>query len=199
MLLNDLAIQYRVTYQKMIEPFEPSCISECAADFSGQPGLKRVLSYGCSSYGYDARLAPKFRIFTPINGSILDPKHFDPASYVDREGDTCLIPPHSFVLATTLEYFRIPRDILAICVGKSTYARCGVFTGTTPLEPEWCGNVTIEIANVTDLPARIYANEGFCQFLFLQSASLCKTSYADRNSGVGGKYQNQTGIQTAKV
>jgi dCTP deaminase len=193
MPLSDNEIIERVATQNMIEPFEARQVRESQG--ITLDGRRRVVSYGTSSYGYDARLAPEFRVFTPIHGAIIDPKNFDPEAYVEKRGESCLIPPHSFVLATTLEYFRIPRDILVICVGKSTYARCGIFLGVTPLEPEWEGNVTIEIANVTDLPARIYANEGFGQFIFLRADRECAISYADRK----GKYQAQHGIVNARV
>jgi dCTP deaminase len=149
-----------------------------------------VISYGVSSYGYDVRVGRRFKIFTNARCAVVDPKNFDPASFVDMEGDFCLIPPNSFVLGETVEYLVIPRDVIAICVGKSTYARCGIIVNVTPLEPEWCGRVTIEISNTTPLPAKIYAGEGIAQILFLRTDAPCKTSYADKL----GKYQNQEGL-----
>lgn len=154
-----------------------------------------VISYGLSSYGYDARLADEFKVFTNVNNAIVDPKNFSDECFVDRKGDTCIIPPHSFILARTLEYFKIPRDVLVICLGKSTYARCGLIVNVTPLEPEWEGHVTLEISNTTPLPAKVYANEGICQFLFLKGEAPCETSYADR----GGKYQWQRGVTLPKI
>jgi dCTP deaminase len=151
---------------------------------------KKIISYGLSSYGYDARVSNEFKIFTNINSSIVDPKNFDQHSLVDRETDVCIIPPNSFALARTVEHFKIPRDILVICVGKSTYARCGIIVNVTPLEPEWEGYVTLEFSNTTPLPAKIYANEGACQFLFLKGSETCNVSYADRQ----GKYMKQTGV-----
>src|SRR5215831_4011354 len=149
-----------------------------------------VISYGVSSYGYDVRVGRRFKIFTNARCAVVDPKNFDPASFVDMEGDYCLIPPNSFVLGETVEYLVIPRDVIAICVGKSTYARCGIIVNVTPLEPEWCGRVTIEISNTTPLPAKIYAGEGIAQILFLRTDAPCKTSYADKL----GKYQDQEGL-----
>lgn len=154
-----------------------------------------VISYGLSSYGYDARVADEFKIFTNIDSATVDPKNFSPQSFVDRKTDVCIIPPNSFVLARTVEYFRIPRDTLVICLGKSTYARCGIIVNVTPLEPEWEGHVTLEFSNTTPLPAKIYANEGVCQFLFLQGTALCETSYGDRK----GKYMGQRGVTLPKV
>jgi dCTP deaminase len=148
------------------------------------------ISYGVSSYGYDVRVGPRFKVFTNARCAVVDPKNFDPASFVDIEGDSCLIPPNSFALAETVEYLEIPRDILAICVGKSTYARCGIIVNVTPLEPEWRGKITIEISNTTPLPAKIYAGEGIAQILFLRADGICKTSYGDKK----GKYQDQTGL-----
>ena len=167
----------------MIEPFESSQVR------SG------VISYGVSSYGYDMRVAPEFRIFTNVLNSIVDPKNFDPKSFVDIKADVCVIPPNSFALARTIEYFRIPRDILTICLGKSTYARCGIIVNVTPFEPEWEGFVTLEISNTTPLPARIYANEGIAQVLFFQSDETCEVSYADKK----GKYLKQTGVTLPKI
>jgi len=154
-----------------------------------------VISYGVSSYGYDARMSREFQIFTNVHSVTVDPKNFDRNSLVEREGDVCIIPPNSFALARTKEYFRIPRDILAICLGKSTYARCGIIVNVTPLEPEWEGHVTLEISNTTPLPARVYTGEGICQFLFLKGDSPPETSYADRK----GKYMGQTGITPPKL
>ena len=154
-----------------------------------------VISYGLSSFGYDARMSQEFQIFTNVNSATVDPKNFDPHSLVEREGDICIIPPNSFALARTVEYFRIPRDILAICLGKSTYARCGIIVNVTPLEPEWEGHVTLEISNTTPLPARVYTGEGICQFLFLKGDSVPEISYADR----AGKYMKQKGITPPKL
>ena len=149
-----------------------------------------VISYGVTSYGYDVRVGRNFKVFTNARCAVVDPKNFDRASFVDIEGDSCLIPPNSFALAETVEYFEIPRDIIAICLGKSTYARCGVIVNVTPLEPEWRGKITIEISNTTPLPAKIYANEGIAQILFLRGEAVCRTSYADKK----GKYQDQKGL-----
>jgi dCTP deaminase len=154
-----------------------------------------VISFGVSSYGYDARLADEFKIFTNVDNAMVDPKMFSEQSFVTRRGATCIIPPNSFVLCHTIEYFRIPRDVLVICLGKSTYARCGLIVNVTPLEPEWEGQVTIEISNTTPLPARIYANEGICQFLFLQGSAPPEVSYADRR----GKYMGQRGVALPKL
>jgi dCTP deaminase len=162
----------------VIEPF---------ADGTPRPG---VISYGVSSYGYDVRVGRRFKVFTNARCAVVDPKNFDPASFVDMEGDFCLIPPNSFVLAETVEYLEIPRDVVAICVGKSTYARCGIIVNVTPLEPEWRGRVTIEISNTTPLPAKIYAGEGIAQILFLRAGATCEVSYADKR----GKYQDQKGL-----
>lgn len=169
----------------MIEPYEPGQVKH--ADGGG-----RIVSYGTSSYGYDVRCSREFKVFTNINSTIVDPKRFDPKSFVDVEDDVCIIPPNSFALARTVEYFRIPRDVLVVCLGKSTYARCGIIVNVTPLEPEWEGHVTLEFSNTTPLPARIYANEGVAQMLFFQADpdDVCETSYKDR----GGKYQGQTGV-----
>jgi dCTP deaminase len=154
-------------------------------------GLKPgQISYGVTSYGYDVRVGRHFKVFTNARCTVVDPKNFDSASFVDIEGDYCLIPPNSFALAETVEYFEIPRDVIAICLGKSTYARCGVIVNVTPLEPEWRGKVTIEISNTTPLPAKIYANEGIAQILFLRNEAVCQTSYADKK----GKYQDQKGL-----
>lgn len=166
----------------MIEPFEPRQMREV----EGQ----KIISYGVSSYGYDVRCANEFKIFTNINSAIVDPKNFDASSFVDIESDVCIIPPNSFALARTVEYFRIPRKVLTICLGKSTYARCGIIVNVTPLEPEWEGHVTLEFSNTTPLPAKIYANEGVAQMLFLESDEVCEVSYKDR----AGKYQGQRGV-----
>ncbi len=180
---SDRWIKRLATERAMIEPFEPGQVRK-GADGS------RLISYGTSSYGYDVRCADEFKIFTNINSTIVDPKDFDARNFVDFKGDVCIIPPNSFALARTVEYFRIPRDTLVVCLGKSTYARCGIIVNVTPLEPEWEGHVTLEFSNTTPLPARIYANEGVAQMLFFQSDDVCEVSYADR----GGKYQGQTGV-----
>ena len=173
----------------MIEPFEANQIKQ----IDGRP----VVSYGTSSYGYDIRCSSEFRIFTNINSTIVDPKAFDEKNFVEFMGDVCIIPPNSFALARTVEYFRIPRNVLTICLGKSTYARCGIIVNVTPLEPEWEGFVTLEFSNTTPLPARIYANEGVAQVIFLEAApdDVCETSYRDR----GGKYQGQVGVTLPKI
>ena len=172
---------------RMIEPFEPGQVKEKA-------GL-RLVSYGTSSYGYDIRCSAEFKIFTNINSTIVDPKHFDEKNFVDYRGDVCIIPPNSFALARTIEYFRVPRDVLTVCLGKSTYARCGIIVNVTPFEPEWEGHVTIEISNTTPLPAKIYANEGIAQVLFFQSDEPCAKSYKDKK----GKYQAQRGVTLPKI
>jgi dCTP deaminase len=154
-----------------------------------------VISFGVSSYGYDIRVADEFKIFTNVFSAVVDPKHFDPKSMVDYKGEVCVIPPNSFALARTIEYFRIPRDVLTVCLGKSTYARCGIIVNVTPFEPEWEGYVTLEISNTTPLPARIYANEGIAQVLFFQADEMCETSYADKK----GKYQKQEAIVLPKL
>jgi dCTP deaminase len=156
---------------------------------------KDVISYGLSSYGYDIRVSNEFKIFTNVHSAVVDPKNFDPASFVDFRGDICVIPPNSFVLAQTVEYFRIPRDVITVCLGKSTYARCGLIVNVTPFEPEWEGFVTLEISNTTPLPARIYANEGIAQVIFFHADEICETSYADRK----GKYQNQQSIVLPRI
>lgn len=179
---SDQWIRRMASKYGMIEPFEASQIH--------QNETGRIVSYGTSSYGYDVRCANEFKIFTNINSAIVDPKAFDSSSFVDVQSDVCIIPPNSFALARTVEYFRIPRDVLTICVGKSTYARCGIIVNVTPLEPEWEGHVTLEFSNTTPLPAKIYANEGVAQMLFLQSDEVCLTSYKDRK----GKYQGQRGV-----
>lgn len=179
---SDKWIRRMAETEGMIEPFSPEQVRES--------GGQRLISFGTSSYGYDVRCSNEFKIFTNINSSVVDPKNFDPESFVSVQADTCIIPPNSFALARTVEYFRIPRDVLTICLGKSTYARCGIIVNVTPLEPEWEGHVTLEFSNTTPLPAKIYANEGVAQFIFVGGDEPCGTSYKDR----GGKYQGQTGV-----
>lgn len=179
---SDRWIRQMAAEKAMIEPFEPQQVR--------QANGHKIISHGTSSYGYDVRCAPEFKVFTNINSTIIDPKAFDNNSFIDVESDVCIMPPHSFVLARTVEYFRIPRDVLVICLGKSTYARCGIIVNVTPLEPEWEGQVTLEFSNTTNLPAKIYAGEGVAQLVFLQSDEICETSYADR----AGKYQRQKGV-----
>ena len=171
----------------MIEPFQENQVKS--------NGNGRIVSYGTSSYGYDVRCADEFKVFTNINSSMVDPKNFDDQSFVDIKSDVCTIPPNSFALARTVEYFRIPRQVLTLCLGKSTYARCGIIVNVTPLEPEWEGHVTLEFSNTTSLPAKIYANEGVAQFIFLESDEECETSYKDRD----GKYQGQKGVTLPKT
>jgi dCTP deaminase len=171
----------------LIEPFEEGQVKKV--------GSRSLISYGTSSYGYDVRCAPEFKIFTNINSTIVDPKEFDERSFVDYTGDVCIIPPNSFALARTIEYFRIPRNVLVICLGKSTYARCGIIVNVTPLEPEWEGHVTLEFSNTTPLPAKIYSNEGVAQVIFLESDEACDVSYKDR----AGKYQGQKGVTLPKA
>jgi len=175
---SDTWIRRMALEHRMIEPF---------VDGQVRSG---VISYGVSSYGYDVRVGDEFKVFTNVFNTVVDPKAFDPRSFVDMKGDVCIIPPNSFALASTIEYFRVPRDILTICLGKSTYARCGIIVNVTPFEPEWEGHVTIEISNTTPLPAKIYANEGIAQVLFLQSDEMCAVSYKDKK----GKYQAQRGV-----
>jgi dCTP deaminase len=177
----------RMAAQGMIEPFEAGQVKES--------GGKRIVSYGTSSYGYDIRCSEEFKIFTNINSTIVDPKAFDAKSFVDFRGPVCIIPPNSFALARTVEFFRIPRNVLTICLGKSTYARCGIIVNVTPLEPEWEGHVTLEFSNTTPLPAKIYANEGVAQVIFIESDEVCETSYRDR----GGKYQGQKGVTLPRI
>ena len=177
----------RMATQGMIDPFEPGQVREA--------GGEKIVSYGTSSYGYDVRCAREFKIFTNINSTIVDPKHFDARSFVDIESDVCIIPPNSFALARTVEFFRIPRSTLVVCLGKSTYARCGIIVNVTPLEPEWEGFVTLEFSNTTPLPAKIYAGEGCAQVVFFESDEVCETSYKDR----GGKYQGQRGVTLPKA
>jgi dCTP deaminase len=180
---NDRWITEMAAKHRMIEPYESSQVR------SG------VISYGVSSYGYDMRVAREFKIFTNVLSSIVDPKHFDPKSFVEFEGDVCIVPPNSFALSRSVEYFRIPRNVMTITVGKSTYARCGIITNVTPFEPEWEGHVTLEISNTTPLPAKIYANEGIAQVLFFEGDEPPETSYRDKK----GKYQSQTGITLPKI
>ena len=174
--------------QSMIEPFSEN---QVRLDKDGQ----KLISYGVSSYGYDVRCSNEFKVFTNIYSAVVDPKSFDVKSFVDIESDICVIPPNSFALARTVEYFKIPRNVLTICLGKSTYARCGIIVNVTPLEPEWEGHVTLEFSNTTNLPAKIYAGEGVAQMLFFESDEECETSYKDR----GGKYQGQTGVTLPKT
>ena len=182
-ILSDRQITHLAQTQGMIKPFVKKQVR------------KGVISYGVSSYGYDIRVANEFKIFTNINSTVVDPKNFDPKSFVTVKADYCIIPPNSFALAKTVEYFKIPRDVLTVCVGKSTYARCGIIINVTPFEPEWEGYVTLEISNTTPLPAKIYANEGISQVLFFQGSEPCQTSYADKK----GKYQKQKGLVLAKL
>jgi dCTP deaminase len=176
--IRRMALEHR-----MIEPFVDGQVRD------------GVISYGLSSYGYDIRVTDEFKIFTNVHSAVVDPKHFNPQSFVDFKGEVCVIPPNSFVLAQTVEYFRIPRNVLTVCLGKSTYARCGLIVNVTPFEPEWEGYVTLEISNTTPLPARVYANEGIAQVLFFESDEICETSYADRK----GKYQKQQSIVLPRI
>ena len=182
-ILSDRWIRDEALKRGMIEPFVE------------RQQREGCISYGLSSYGYDARVADEFKIFTNVDNAVVDPKEFAPTSFVDRKTDVCVIPPNSFALARTVEYFRIPRDVLVICLGKSTYARCGLIVNVTPLEPEWEGQVTIEISNTTPLPAKVYANEGVCQFLFLKGEGAPEVSYADRK----GKYMGQRGVALPRL
>lgn len=186
---NDAWIRKMAREHGMIEPFQDRLVRQA------DPRAPKVVSYGVSSYGYDLRVAPEFKIFTNVNGTIIDPKAFDDSAFVPFEGDVCIVPPNSFALARSVEYFRIPRDVFTVCVGKSTYARCGIITNVTPFEPEWEGHVTLEISNTTPLPARIYANEGLCQVIFFGADEVCEVSYADRN----GKYQGQRGVTPPRI
>lgn len=184
---SDKWIRRMVAEYHMIEPFEPGQIKERNGE--------SIVSYGTSSYGYDIRCSDEFKLFTNLNSTIVDPKRFDSNSFVDVKGEVCIIPPNSFALARTVEYFRIPRNILTICLGKSTYARCGIIVNVTPFEPEWEGYVTLEFSNTTPLPAKIYANEGVAQVIFFESDEVCETSYKDRK----GKYQFQQGVTLPKI
>lgn len=181
-VMHDGWIRKMALEKKMIEPFVDRQVREDKNN--------KIISYGVTSYGYDARVSDEFKIFTNVNSAVVDPKNFVDTSFVDRKTDVCIIPPNSFALARTVEYFRIPRDVLVVCVGKSTYARCGIIVNVTPLEPEWEGHVTLEFSNTTPLPAKIYAGEGACQFIFLKANEICEVSYADRK----GKYMGQTGV-----
>ena len=183
MLKSDRCIRQMAQEYDMISPFSEKQVRQS------------VISYGLSSYGYDLRVADEFKIFTNVNCTVVDPKNFDERSFVTVRSECCIVPPNSFALARSVEYFKIPRDVLTICVGKSTYARCGIIVNVTPFEPEWEGFVTLEISNTTPLPAKIYANEGLCQIIFFQSDEVCETSYADRK----GKYQSQKGIVLPKL
>lgn len=183
MIKPDTWIRQQAKENGMIEPFVENLQRE------------DVISYGLSSYGYDARVAPEFKIFTNVNNAIVDPKNFSNDSFVEFEGDECIIPPNSFVLGRTVERFKIPRDVLVVCLGKSTYARCGIVVNVTPLEPEWEGHVTLEFSNTTPLPAKLYAGEGVCQFLFFGGDGVCETSYGDRK----GKYQGQEGVTLPRI
>lgn len=182
-ILSDREIRRLAIEQRMIEPFVERQVRQTDE-------ARRVISYGLSSYGYDLRVADEFKVFTNVFNTVVDPKNFDAKSFVDLQAEICTVPPNSFALARSVEYFRIPRDILTVCLGKSTYARCGIIVNVTPLEPEWEGHVTLEISNTTPLPARIYANEGLAQVVFLRASEPCEVSYADRK----GKYQSQRGI-----
>ncbi|MDE2311087.1 MAG: dCTP deaminase [Betaproteobacteria bacterium] len=184
---SDKWIRRMAEQHNMISPFEPGQVKMANGN--------RIVSYGTSSYGYDIRCSNEFKLFTNINSTIVDPKNFDPNSFVEVDGDYCIIPPNSFALARTVEYFRIPRNVLTICLGKSTYARCGIIVNVTPFEPEWEGHVTLEFSNTTPLPAKIYANEGVAQVLFFESDEVCEISYKDR----GGKYQGQHGVTLPKM
>ena len=186
-LKSDRWIKKMALERDMINPFSDRQV-KVAND-------ERLISYGLSSYGYDVRSADEFKIFTNIKAAIVDPKNFNPDSFVDIKSEICIIPPNSFVLARTVEYFKIPRNVLVICLGKSTYARCGIIVNVTPLEPEWEGHITLEFSNTTSLPAKIYANEGVAQLIFLEASEECEVSYKDRN----GKYQGQTGVTLPKT
>ena len=191
MIRPDRWIRRMAVEHGMIEPYEPAQVREV----DGESGPHRVISYGTSSYGYDLRVSDEFKVFTNVYGSVVDPKGFEESSFVDMKSDVCIVPPNSFALARSVEYFRIPRNVLTICLGKSTYARCGIIVNVTPLEPEWEGHVTLEFSNTTTLPAKIYANEGVAQMLFFESDEVCEVSYKDR----GGKYQGQTGVTLPKA
>jgi len=182
-IMPDSWIKKMAKENNMIQPF---------ADEQKKNG---VISFGVSSYGYDARVSDEFKVFTNVNNALLDPKNFSEESFIERKAESCIIPPNSFVLARTVEYFKIPRDVLVICLGKSTYARCGIIVNVTPLEPEWEGHVTLEFSNTTPLPARVYANEGACQFLFLKGDIACDISYLERS----GKYMGQRGVTLPKL
>ena len=180
---SDRWIKQMAREHRMIEPFEDRQVRQ------------GVISFGLSSYGYDIRVADEFKIFTNINTTVIDPKRFDPLSFVDVKSQVCIVPPNSFALCETVEVVEMPRDVLAICVGKSTYARCGIIVNVTPIEPEWRGKITLEISNTTPLPAKIYANEGIAQLVFLKGDRVCAVRYADK----GGKYQDQVGLTLPRV
>ena len=184
---SDKWIRRMANEYRMIDPFEPDQVKQVEG--------RRIVSYGTSSYGYDIRCADEFKLFTNINSTIVDPKEFDEKNFVNFKGESLIIPPNSFALARTVEYFRIPRNVLTVCLGKSTYARCGILVNVTPFEPEWEGYVTLEFSNTTPLPAKIYANEGVAQVIFFESDEVCETSYKDR----GGKYQGQRGVTLPKM
>ncbi len=184
---SDKWIKEMAMHHNMIVPFQEDQVKTNNGD--------KIVSYGTSSYGYDVRCADEFKVFTNINSTMVDPKNFDDKSFIDIKSDVCTIPPNSFALARTVEYFKIPRQVLTLCLGKSTYARCGIIVNVTPLEPEWEGHVTLEFSNTTSLPAKIYANEGVAQFIFLESDEVCQTSYKDR----AGKYQGQKGVTLPKT
>ena len=184
---SDKWIRRMAEQHGMIDPFEPNQVREIDG--------RKIVSYGTSSYGYDIRCSNEFKLFTNINSTIVDPKNFDPNSFVEVNNEFCIIPPNSFALARTVEYFRIPRSVMTVCLGKSTYARCGIIVNVTPFEPEWEGYVTLEFSNTTPLPAKIYANEGIAQVLFFEADEVCETSYKDR----GGKYQGQVGVTLPKI
>jgi len=186
-LQSDEWIREMAENEGMIEPFVDHLVRE--------ENGKKIISYGLSSYGYDLRVSNKFKIFTNVHNALIDPKGFHDNEFVDIEGDYCIVPPNSFALAVSVEYFRIPRDVLTLCIGKSTYARCGIIVNVTPFEPEWEGFVTLEISNTTPLPAKIYANEGLAQVIFLRGEQECLVSYADR----GGKYMKQVGITVPRL
>ena len=184
---SDSWIRKMANEYKMIEPFEPAQVKK--------NGEEQLISYGTSSYGYDVRCSDEFKIFTNVHSATVDPKNFDSNSFVDIKSDHCIVPPNAFALARTVEYFRIPRNVLTICLGKSTYARCGIIVNVTPLEPEWEGHVTLEFSNTTNLPAKIYANEGVAQFIFLKGNEIPEVTYSDRN----GKYMKQKGVTLPKI
>lgn len=186
-IMPDHWIRDQALNQGMIEPF--------AEKQNREVNGSKIISYGVSSYGYDARCSNEFMIFTNVDNAIVDPKNFSQQSFVERETDVCVIPPNSFVLTRTVEYFRIPKDVLVVCLGKSTYARCGLIVNVTPLEPGWEGHVTLELSNTTPLPAKVYANEGIAQFLFFKGSSACEVSYADRS----GKYMGQRGVTLPRI
>ena len=191
MIRPDRWIRRMAVEHEMISPYEPGQVREVERDGN----MERVISYGTSSYGYDLRVCDEFKVFTNVYGSLVDPKGFDDTSFVDMKTDVCIVPPNSFALARSVEYFKIPRNVLTVCLGKSTYARCGIIVNVTPFEPEWEGHVTLEISNTTPLPAKIYANEGLAQVIFFESDEECETSYRDR----GGKYQGQRGITIPRM